>query len=325
MLISIVAIKFVGINSRQSEWNDFSFIDKLRLPFYEYSFYIFKLILPINLCAIYAAPSFLEIYLFAAFFITISIFVFLKRNKFINLAWFCYIIVLLPVLQVIPNANALVADRYSYMSSVPLFAAICFWADGNNFFQKNVKLISTAIILFLAIVSYSRCKLWKNDSMLFTDVLQKNIISYTAYTNLGMYYLKENNANGALVYLRQAVELKPNNPILLTNYGWALAITDQSDLSLKILLASADNDPLYFKTWNNLGVVLGIKRKYRLSLKSLLLAKKLNPTNAEIYYNLAITYVNLTMNELAIKSYQQAAKMGLTQAQQFLTANHINW
>ncbi|MEO8760240.1 MAG: tetratricopeptide repeat protein [Bacteroidia bacterium] len=328
ILFSIIAIKFMNINSSQSEMNNYSLLSKIILPFYELRFYIIKLILPINLCAIYQMPDTamgLEVYFYAALFISLAIFTFLKGNNLLKLALLLYVIILLPVLQIIPNTNTLVADRYTYVSSIIPFAVICFWADKNAFFQKNLKIIAGIIILILSTTSYNRCKIWNNDESLFTDVISKNEKSYTAYANLGMYYLKQNNSTKALVNLQQAAALKPTSSLILTNYGWALALNQQTNLSLNILLKSLEIDPLYFKTWNNLGVVLGIKGKYQSALKSLLFAQKLNPNNAELYYNLAITYTNLSKNNLAISSYQQAAKMGLTQAQQFLSANNLGW
>ena len=328
VLFSAIAIKFMSANSLENEMVGYSTLNKLIFPFYELGFYIFKLILPINLSAIYQMPDInlgIKVYLYAVFFISLFGFALLKRNNYIKLALLCYITILLPVLQFIPNANALVADRYAYVSSIIPFAVICFWADKNSFSPKRVLLISTPIILLLSFVSYNRCKVWKNDVNLFTDVLSKNKKSYTAYANLGMYYLKTGDMSNATVNLKLAIDLKPNNAIILTNYAWALAINGQTNASLPVLLHSLDIDPLYFKTWNNLGVVLGIKNRYPLSLKCLLFAQKLNPYNAELYYNMAITYANLNKNNLSINCYQKAAKMGLPQAQQFLSANNLHW
>jgi tetratricopeptide (TPR) repeat protein len=327
-LFSLIAIKFMSANSAANEMSNYSTLNKLIFPFYELSFYVFKLILPINLTAIYQTPDStigLHVYVYAAFFIILTFFAFLKGNKYAKLAMLLYIFILLPVLQLIPNANALVADRYAYVSSIVPFAVVCFFADKNPFFQKKWPLIFSCIILILSIASYNRCKIWKNDVSLFTNVISKNKKSHTAYANLGMYYLKEGNNTEALINLKQAVTLKPNSSIILTNYAWALAIDSQTDSSLTVLVSSVEIDPLYFKTWNNLGVVLGIKNKYQLSLKCLLFAQKLNPYNAQLYYNMAITYINLSENKQAIRCYQKAAQMGLAQAQQFLSANNLNW
>jgi Tfp pilus assembly protein PilF len=326
VLFSLIAVKLMDTDSLQSEIGQYSLFEKMALPFYEMGFYTGKLILPLNLCAIYAMPdSNTEIYLYALFFIILSGIAFLRGNKYVRFSLSVYVVVLLPVLQLIPNANALVVDRYMYLSSIMLFAIICFGAEKSVFFQKNTKIIFAGMVLLLGVLSYNRCKIWVNDITLFTDVISKNKKSYTAYANLGMYYLKQNNSDKALVNLKQAVDLKPDNAVILTNYAWALAITNQTDQALKILLKSADITPLYFKTWNNLGVVLGIKRQYKLSLKSLLLARKLNSHNAELYYNLAITYSNLAQPDIAVDCYRQAAKMGLTQAQQFLSAHNLGW
>jgi Tfp pilus assembly protein PilF len=328
-LFSIITIKLINIDvSMQNDANNYSILSRIIFPFYELGFYIFKAILPINLTAIYQTPDStigLEVYLYAAFFIAVVFLTLLKGNKYVKLVLLLYLFILLPVLQFIPNTNTLVADRYAYVSSIIPFALICFYADQHPFFQKNIQVIFAAIILVLSISTYNRSKIWKNDASLFTDVISKNKKSYTAYANLGMYCLKEGNNNEALINLRQATTLKPTNSIILTNYGWALAVNSQIDSSSKVLLYSSDIDPLYFKTWNNLGVVLGIKKKYQLSLKCLQFAQKLNPTNAQLYYNMGITCVNLGNNNQAISCYQKAAKMGLPQAQQFLSANNLNW
>ncbi len=327
-LFSLIAIKFMSAISSGNEISNYSLLSRVIFPFYELGFYILKLILPLNLTAIYQMPDStigLYVYVYAAFFIILTFFTFLKGNKYLILALLLYVFILLPALQFIPNANSLVADRYAYVSSIVPFALVCFFVDKSPFFQRKWQLIFVGVILIFGISTCNRCKVWKNDVSLFANVISKNKKSYAAYANLGMYYLTEGNNTEALINLKQAVTLKPNSSIILTNYAWALAINSQTDSSLTVLVHSVEIEPLYFKTWNNLGVVLGIKNKYPLSLKCLLFAQKLNPYNAQLYYNMAITYINLSEKNKAIRCYQKAAQMGLAQAQQFLSANNLNW
>ena len=330
-IFSFVAIKFINVHTLQSEIVNYSLFNKVILLFYELGFYVFKLVLPIHLNAIYELPLQISVslpitsYLLAFLFILIIFYVLLKGNKYLKMALLGYIVILLPVLQLIPNANTLVADRYAYMSSIIPLALLCFFAQENAFLKKNAAIIFAVLIFVLGVCTYNRCEVWKNDEVLFTDVLKKNKNSYTAYANRGMYYLKNGLLNLAVEDLKQASNLKPNNPIILTNYAWALAVGSQTDSSLAILLRSVEIEPAYFKTWNNLGIVLGMKGKYKLSLQCLLFAQKLNKTNPELYYNMAITYANLQNSKFSIDCYRKAAKLGLIQAQQFLSANNLRW
>jgi tetratricopeptide (TPR) repeat protein len=331
VIFSFIAILFINVSALQNQTGNYSLVNKMVLTFYELGFYVFKLILPLNLSVIYEAPSQtnpilpIQTYLLALLFIAIVLYVLLKGNKYLKAALFCYVVILLPVLQLIPNASTLFADRYSYMSSIIPFALLCFLAEENAFLKKSANVILVPLVFILGLLTYNRCTLWKNDELLFTDVLTKNKNSYGAYANRGMYYLKKGNIPSAIYDLKQASDLKPTSPIVLTNYAWALAVSSQTDSALAVLLRSVQIEPAYFKTWNNLGIVLGMKGKYRLSLRCLLFAQKLNALNAELYYNMAITYANLRESSLSISCYQKAAKMGLIQAQQFLSANNMHW
>ncbi|MBS1645877.1 MAG: tetratricopeptide repeat protein [Bacteroidetes bacterium] len=328
LLFSLIALYFMPLMPSENISAQYGLWDMCVLPFYQMGFYIVKALLPIPLCAVYAVPDFSKnvfSYGYALLFLALTLYVWIQKNKVLQAAWLCFVVILLPVLQFVPNANAVVADRYAYVSSSVVFILLVLAIEKNISSQKSKTVLSALAFLFFSLLCYQRCKIWTNDQTLFSDVLSKNPYSHTAYTNLGMYYLKNNQAQPALNNLQQAASLNPKSALILTNYAWALAINGQTEAALPILFQSLDEAPLYFKTWNNLGVVLGIKGFLHAGLKSLLFAQKLSPESADLYYNIAITYGRLGQIQVALSYYQKAAQKGLPQAQQFLSSKNISW
>lgn len=312
LAVSIVAVLFMDTSSGQAEIPHYTVFQKIMLPVYELGFYAVKIFLPFNLSLIYPVPSTAEIIVYSLLFISLCTLVFWKGNKLLKYSIFVFIIIMGPALQLIPNANAPVADRYSYIGTLIPTAALFFWLDKKKFFSANFKVITILLSCILLIATYSRSSVFKNDEVLFTDVVKKNRASHTAFANRGLYYLNHNQLQPALKDLSEAARLKPKSSVILTNYAWGLAIAGEQEKALSILLRSADSYPFYFKTWNNMGVVLGMQSKYRLSLSALLLAYRLAPKNAEVCYNLSLTYGNLGMQNLAAYYYSLSEKNGLS-------------
>lgn len=64
-----------------------------------------------------------------------------------------------------------------------------------------------------------------------------------AWSNLGQILRKNKQYEAALACAARAIELDPNNPVLLSNYGGVLAAVDRKDEAIKASRASADMAP----------------------------------------------------------------------------------
>lgn len=125
------AMEAKDFNESRVAFADWSAGERLAQAAYGYAFYLVKTLVPIDLSPYYAMPS--EIspaqwpYSGAAglvVLLTVASIALIRRAPGLAAAWFCYLIILAPNVGLVQISKQIAADRYAYLATIPLFAAI---------------------------------------------------------------------------------------------------------------------------------------------------------------------------------------------------------
>ncbi len=196
----------------------FSVTNNIFNAFYNLGFYMYKLLLPVNLSHIYDYPLTIagRFPLIILFVVAAGIVLYL-RNKKITFAFLFYICVVFPVLHLVPLGVGIPADRYTYISSLGLFY-LC--AEGFENLAKRYKeiklkkliLTGAAVLIgvLLLILTSQRCFVWHDSASLLTDAYKKNPESRRAVHNLSAYYLEAERYDDAINCLTGCIEKNPD-------------------------------------------------------------------------------------------------------------------
>lgn len=247
-LLSVIfgLIAFKAKMSGMPSISDFNLLSRVMLLLRNISFYIFKTIFPINLSPLYPISSFVP---FAAENIIMSLasismllfFVWNARSYPFAICFFSYVLLLLPVSGITLSGIQSSADRYTYISTMPLylmFAAIfAKFAEGlslsqNQFyalFQKSfLALIVFAILLLFISISIRQIGVWKDDFTLWSGVIESGNACLDAYYNRGLFLAKkalqetrENKRNElfdkSILDFNKGLEISPDDKHSLLN------------------------------------------------------------------------------------------------------------
>ncbi|MDP8298650.1 MAG: glycosyltransferase family 39 protein, partial [Candidatus Tantalella remota] len=169
-------------------------------------FYLYKILVPLNLSAIYPYHSVdpthivqIKYYLAAVLVLIALVAASARWSKKTVFGSAFFLITVLPVLKIIPVGDAFAADRYMYLPSIGLFyifAVFVNWILKSEFCQRQVRRIGVYVILAVMVVSltgmtWQRCLIWKDSSTLFSDVVSKYPTASIAYNNLGTFYAEK--------------------------------------------------------------------------------------------------------------------------------------
>ena len=301
---------------------------------YGFVVYIVKILVPTGLSAFYPypyplvnsawlldhTPSILFItLLFSTILWGLIIFLFIKPAKKTQTFLFgmlFYAATIGMVLQFIPVGRAIMADRYAYLASIGIFIVIGFLADDLYRQKKYRTVVMAAMVLYsgaLAVMTFERTKVWKNDETLWTDVMEKypndNRIMLPI-ANRANYYYGEKKMPQALQDYLLATSFNPSDDVVLEKIGRIYGKEmNKMDSALFYFTKAYEKNKTNYDVLCDLGIVYGMRGDARNALDYSLQALKINDKDPSLFYNIAISYQNLGDAEKAKEYMAKADKL----------------
>ncbi len=304
------------------------FIERLSIAVHGYVFYIYKLLLPLNLAPVYPRLPYLKVFgtasiAYSVILIGITIFciVLIKRERIFISVWLYYIITLFPVIGIVQVSDHIAADRYTYLPSIGPF--ILIGAATAYTIGKKKYIVPGAVFILIVLgtftdITLKQISVWKNPISLWSreielfPVLPAYRLRAEAYFDSGKYrealvdyttVIKNDNKNLPNAYLRRGLAFQ--------NLGYFKMALKDFDTSIKL---KPENFSAYIDRGNlnrKLGNLNNAIKDYRKAIS-------LNPEIAAAYYNLALVYLDIGKTGIAIKNMEKAASMGLKEATDYM-------
>src|SRR3989454_633055 len=203
---------------------------RLAISAYGLSFYLWKMVAPVNLSPLYErgvvdpwATPFLLSY-GGAVAITSLAWVCRRRWPGLPAAWLAYVVILLPVLGIFQSGPQIAADRYTYLAG--LGWAILAGASLLSPWRRPPFLFTglAACVLFgLGILTWNQVQVWHDSEKLWASALAIDPKSSMAHFNFGNMLAQQGKPTEASEHYRQALQIKPDHADAQNNWGLALA------------------------------------------------------------------------------------------------------
>lgn len=285
-------------------------------------FYLWKSILPFNLCAFYPYPPKTDGWMPGIFLIApvlvlaimIGIGLVWQRTGFRPLMFgaLFFLILLLPVLQWLPVGNAIAADRYYYLSSIgfitPLAVAFSIWAKKSKAIQWSMYAVSAGMIFGFIILTQKQVKVWENSITLFTQVskLYPNIPE--PYNNLGIAWGHKGDQRKAIENYLKVLEIQPGFGLTYNNLGNAYGLLGQYDSAYYYIEKALQLKPTA-NAWSNMGNALGMLGRTEEARNAFQKAIEMDPGFHEPYHNLGTSYAMKGDFQTALPYFQKSLEI----------------
>jgi protein O-mannosyl-transferase len=301
-------------SSRHPELNSFEVVINV-IPLF--SQYLEKLILPINLNAMYVlhpVHSIVDADFLCSSAIVISFialgYVLSKRNKLAFFGFMLIAIPLIPVLYIRGLGEHTFSDRYLYLPSIG-YSLIIGSISSSQYLAKSKLRSLFNLILSVALVAFSigaisRNKVWHDEHSLWTDTVQKSPDSFVAHLNLGNALSGKGDFDGALKEFQRAITVNPNYAEAYINLGYVLTGKGDLDGTIRALRHAIMLEPNNHWAHNNLGDALTGKGDLDGAIMELEKAISIKPDYFEAHNNLGIALSNKRDLDGAIKEFQKA-------------------
>ena len=292
--------------------------ERILISCYAFCFYWVKTIVPFKLYAFYPYPgkpngSLPAIYsgAFLGVILLVGAILWFGRNdKRIWWAGAFFLISVSTVLQFpFPVGSAIVADRYYYLSSIgPLFLlGLAF----NRFYQKSKAALPVFAIVALGLcgLSFKQTGTWKNGLTLFTPTDKEFPNDAMILSNLGWYYLENQEFPTAKGYLMRADDGGFKNGDVCRTIGSMFLDEGDSKTALKYFEKATQYLPKTNRTnWllgtahYRLGDMANAEKYYREAVAN-------EPKNAEYLNVWGLSLTGLNRFEESRKVFDEAIKL----------------
>ena len=227
-----------------------------RLFFASHSFltYLVKLFLPLHLSIFYPYPLPVNgqlpfLFYLSPFIVLLLMYVIYRTLNYSRLVAFGFLFFFantVLVLQFISVGEAIMAERYTYLSYIGIFFVLGMYFEkflDDRKQKESIRnpiaiLIITCVLICCSYLTYARCKIWKNDDSIATDLLSKFPNDRLALNNKGYLLLEQQRYEESIALFTKAIQLKPdytmasinliNAYISLKEYNKALTVNDSA-------------------------------------------------------------------------------------------------
>jgi Flp pilus assembly protein TadD len=266
-----------------------------------YCTYLRMLFSPYGLSAEYEVPIRLNPdFMVLGSLVVLSVFCYggllLYRRKSRLFFWFLlFIIGFLPVSQIVPIVTPM-NDRYFYL---PLLGAAGFFGillgdllerfRGGR--QAAIKVLTVAIVVVLAGLSWQRAAAWRNGVTLWRDVVAHAPLNYEAWDSLGSSYIEAGEETLALQAYKRALALNPTYPLSLKNIGVLYLKRGEINLAEQHFLRLIRVQPKNAEAFEFLGLTMKIAGNLPGAEQSLSQSLQLEPKRSSALILLSQIYV----------------------------------
>jgi protein O-mannosyl-transferase len=240
-------------------------------------FYLFKMILPIKLAALYRYPEDSNLFLHiqyptsAGIVFVCALLVFCSAKYSKKAVWgsLFYCITLLPVIQLLPIGLAAASDRYTYIPLIGIFFILSeffewIWEEvlSNHVYVKAIAVaLSLAVVVQLVFLTQGFCKVWKDGVSLWSNVVKQYPRTDVAYNNRGSEYFKLQEYDKALRDFQTAIEINKQYAAAYSNICNIYYIQKEYEKALPYCTTALKISPAQPDTYDILGDIYWSKDK----------------------------------------------------------------
>jgi protein O-mannosyl-transferase len=231
--------------------------------------YIRQMLWPIDLTPFYIHPeNRLELWRLAVaamvlIGITAVVFVRRKKNPYLIVGWFWYLVMLVPVIGIIQVGLQGHADRYTYLPQIGLYLALVWLLRDltKSWMPRKIVLAASAAIVLstLSILSWKQTTHWRDSETLWRYALAMTPANDVANVGLGGILFVRGEIDEAIECYRRALWHRDGNAAAHYGLGKALATKQKTDEAIFHFEKALEIQPDSITASNELGVMFASK------------------------------------------------------------------
>ena len=295
-----------------------SFWSRLACAGWAVWFYLYKLLLPLNLVPIYprwqVAATNVVSYVPGLLALGGLLLCWRHRGSWGKAGLVCggyYLLLLLPVLGFVNigfMTVSLVADHWQYFAMIGPVALVA-GVLGSRFNALGWRLGAAVLVVVLGGLTWRQSRLYADPEALWRATLAVNPACWAAHNNLGSALVSQGQPAEALAHYRETIRLEPGYAEPHNNLGSALVMLGQSDEALGQFQEALRLNPHFPAAYYNFGNALLGKGQTDEAIRLYRDALRLIPDDASIHNRLGEALHQKGRVDEAIPHYREAIRL----------------
>ncbi|MCW3120637.1 MAG: Tetratricopeptide repeat protein [Flavipsychrobacter sp.] len=320
LVMGIVAIKAQQADRLLHDYYPVS--QRIFFAAYAYLSYLFKFILPVHLSNYYPYPQLVDghlpYWLYATPVVIAAlgyiIYRTLSSTRLIAFGFLFFTVNVLLVLQLVSVGDAVMADRYTYVSYIGLLFMVAMGIHSlyNNPAWQRYKSAVTAVIVVLALacsyVTYGRCSVWENNDTIADDLLEKYPDDRLALNNKGYLLFYKKRYDESITLFKKAIQEKPDYIMAYINLANSYMALKDNVTALQVITAALVYAPHDFNLLNTKGMLLIRQGQYAEGLSYYQRSFEIKKDNVDVYMYQSQYYYSIKDYDNDIKALDTGLK-----------------
>jgi Flp pilus assembly protein TadD len=321
-LVAIAAIRHID---NLTPLNRLGILERLSITAYSLAFYMWKMLVPLNLSPLYEIPESIRWWdpafaLSSLVVLTVTVIAVRFRHRWPALAavWASYIVILLPVSGIAQNGPQIAADRYTYLSGLgwallsgaglgAAWLAIRRRQPVSSAARRLLPLVLVSSV-GLGVLTWRQAEVWHDTEALWTHALAASP-SAKAHEALGILLAERGRAADALAHYEESLRIKPSYGPGHVALGVALSEQGRVPEAISHYEEAARLMPRSAIPYNNLGTALAAQGRTVEAIEQYREAVTRSPGDADIHNNLGRALAQLGRLPEAIEQYREGLRL----------------
>lgn len=295
---------------------------------FSYFEYMRQMFWPVDLIPFYVHPeNRLELWsLLVAAIVLIALtaiaFIRRRRNPYLIVGWFWYLVMLIPVIGIVQVGLQGHADRYTYLPQIGLDVALVWliWdltksclsrrSDSAKAERQQKIILSGAsafVVGTLSILSWKQTTHWRDTETLWRHTLAVTPDSDVAHAGLGGILFVRGQIDESIDHYESALRLRDGNAAAHFGLGRALVAKQKTDAAIFHLRKALGIQPDYIAASNDLGMMLASKGEIKAAIAAWQQSLSFDPDNADAANNIA--WVRATVADTDLRDGREALEL----------------
>jgi protein O-mannosyl-transferase len=229
-------------------------------------------------------------------------------------AWCAYLVLIAPMSNVVRSVVGLVADRYAYVATIPLFVAMAYacarlLAMPRPWIGRATVAAVIAAAMAMGGLTWRQCLTWRDTEALIAQAREAGTTSRgETLVYLGQLRERQHRFEEAGACYREAVRCNPQSSNAANNLGAYLVRRGHPQEGLPWLERAIALDPRRCEAYRNIGMVLARQGRLDEAARQFETALRINPYYIDARYNLARTLHDRGRFAEAAENYLQVLR-----------------